>query len=175
MIRLCLMRHAKAEQDEGGGPDRERRLTGRGEHAATAMARWMAEAGWTPDLALCSSARRTRQTLAFMLPELGGKPPQVHYADALYLAEPEALLRRIRRVPAGWSSVLVIGHNPGLHALAVALLDESSGKPARRLREAMPTAALACFELEDGWAALGREPARLVHFVTPKDIAHGDG
>lgn len=167
---LCLMRHAKAVPQEAEAEDRARPLAERGEQAARAVALWMADQGLTPDAVLCSSALRTRQTLAAVLPVLGGKP-QVFYEDGLYLAEPRALLARLRKVAADRMTVLVIGHNPGLHELAIALAGSAGGKLARRLRESLPTAALACFELEGSWTSLGRGEARLSLFVTPKEIA----
>ena len=118
---------------------------------------------------LCSDAVRTRQTLALVLPRIGGQPT-VLYEDGLYLAEAEALLARLRHVPAERASVLLVGHNPGLHALAVML---AAGAAGRRLRDGLPTASVAWFEAEGGWAALGSARARLAHFVTPKTLDGG--
>jgi phosphohistidine phosphatase len=170
MNRLCLMRHAKAVPQDAEAEDRERPLAARGERAARAVAQWMAGQGLAPDAVLCSSAVRTRQTLAAMLPVLGGKP-QLFYEDGLYLGEPRALLARLRKVAVERATVLVVGHNPGLHELAIGLAGSATGKLVRRLRESLPTAALACFEVEGGWSSLGRDEIRLAHFVTPKEIA----
>ena len=170
MNRLCLMRHAKAVPQRDETEDHARPLAPRGERAARAIAEWMAKTGLLPDAVLCSSAIRTRQSLAAMLPALGGKP-DVHYEDGLYLADPRGLLSRLRELPAERTTVLVVGHNPGLHELAIGLAGPAGGKLVRRLRENFPTAALACFELEDGWPGLGREDARLAHYITPKDLA----
>jgi phosphohistidine phosphatase len=170
MNRLCLMRHAKAVSQHADAEDRARPLAERGEEAARAVALWMADQGLAPDAVLCSSALRTRQTLAAVLPVLGGKP-QVFYEDGLYLADPRALLARLRKVAAERTTVLVVGHNPGLHELAVLLAGAAGGKLARRLRDNLPTAALACFELAGSWTGLGRDDARLAFYVTPKDLA----
>jgi phosphohistidine phosphatase len=169
MNRLCLMRHAKAVPQGDEAEDHDRPLAPRGERAARAVAEWMAAQGLAPDAVLCSSAVRTRQTLAAMLPALG-KPP-VLYEEGLYLADSRTLLARLRKLPADQRTVLLVGHNPGLHELAVAVGGSGGGKAARRLRENFPTAAIACFELEGGWAGLGRDDARLAHYVTPKDLA----
>ncbi len=174
MNRLCLIRHAKAVPQEGDGEDRERPLADSGAVAAQAIGSWMAEHGIKPDLVLCSSALRTRQTLAQILPLLGGKP-QLFYEDGLYLAAATTLLTRLRKVAPGRASVLVVGHNPGLHELAVALADKARGKLVRRLRENLPTAALAGFEIEGAWATLDAESARLAFYVTPKEIAGTGG
>jgi phosphohistidine phosphatase len=173
MNRLLLLRHAKAVPQGSEAKDRARELLPRGVRAAAAVGRWLAAQTLAPDLALCSSALRTRQTLEQVLPALG-QAPRVAYEDALYLAEPAALLARLRAVEPEGTCVLLVGHNPGLHELAAALLGEAGGRLARRLREDMPTAAIACFAWAGTWTALGRAPARLSHYVTPKDLA-GDG
>jgi phosphohistidine phosphatase len=129
----------------------------------------MVEHGIVPDVVLCSSAVRTRQTLTAMLPVLGGQP-RVSYEDGLYLAAPRTLLARLHKVAADRATVLLVGHNPGLHELAAELAGDGGGKPGKRLRDTMPTAALAVFELEGGWSGLGREETRLVHYVTPKEL-----
>ncbi len=170
MNRLCLMRHAKAVPQGTVDEDRARALAPRGERAARVVADWMARQGLLPDLALCSSADRTRQTLEAMLPALGAGPA-LSYEDGLYLAAPGALLDRLRKVAAKYRTVLLIGHNPGLHELAMGLAGGDTGKLVRRLRENMPTAALACFDCAGGWATLGRDDTRLALYVTAKELA----
>ena len=170
MNRLYLLRHAKAEAEApGGGGDRDRPLAEKGEKAMRDIGAWAEKAGLAPDLVLCSPAARTRQTLALLLPQLGGRP-QVKFEDGLYLAEAGALLERLRRVPAKCESVLVIGHNPGLHVLALVLRQSAAGRDAKRLAQGMPTAGLAAFELDGPWATLDQGAARLTHFVTPKGL-----
>jgi len=170
MNRLFLLRHAKAETDApNGGGDRDRPLAQKGERSMRHIGAWATEAVLAPDLVLCSPATRTRQTLALLLPRLGGRP-QVKFEEALYLADAPALLERLRRVPARSASVLVIGHNPGLHALAVGLLRTAAGAHGKRLAQGMPTAALAAFELDGPWATLDQGAARLTDFVTPKEL-----
>jgi phosphohistidine phosphatase len=168
MNRLFLLRHAKAETDAPGG-DRDRPLAQKGERAMRDIGAWATEASLAPDLVLCSPATRTRQTLALLLPRLGGRP-QVKFEEALYLADAPALLERLRRVPARSASVLVIGHNPGLHALAVGLLRSAAGAHGKRLAQDMPTAALAAFELDGPWATLDQGAARLTDFVAPREL-----
>jgi phosphohistidine phosphatase len=170
MNRLLLLRHAKAVPLQGDGEDRGRALAPSGEEAARVVAGWMAERGLRPDLVLCSSALRTRLTLARMLPLLGAAP-ELLYEDGLYLAGAPGLLARLRKIAPERASVLLVGHNPGLHELAVMLGAAARGKRARRLRENLPTAALAGFEIAGAWAALEPEGARLAWFVTPKEIA----
>ena len=149
--------------------DRDRPLADKAERAMRDVGAWAEKKGLAPDLILCSPSARTRQTLALLLPHLGGRP-QVKFEDGLYLAEPEALLERLRRVTAKTASVLLVGHNPGLHELALGLARGAAGVAGKRLGQAMPTGALAAFELEGPWSALDEGAARLAHFVTPKEL-----
>lgn len=168
MTRLLLLRHAKAVPQEGDMADRDRPLAAKGTRQMRRIAAWAEARRVRPALVLCSSAARTRQTLALIAEPL--KRPETLYEDGLYLADARTLLGRLRQLPEGCASVMVVGHNPGLHELAVLLLQEGTGPLARRLEDAMPTAALAAFESDGPWAALGPGAARLVAFVTPKEI-----
>jgi len=162
--KLYLLRHAKAAAAAVGDADRERPLTERGQRAARALARWMAEKRLEPELILCSSATRTRQTLALILPSFA-RARQVLYEDALYLADARGLLARLRQVPASVASVLLVGHNPGLEELAAQLAGGS-----RRLGDGLPTGALVVFELAADWDEAGDKAARFVGLVTPKEL-----
>ncbi len=168
MSALHLLRHAKAVPLESG-EDRERPLEERGRRAAQAMARWMAERDLAPGLVLCSNSRRTRQTLDLIAPVFP-RATEVLIEDGLYLATARQLLARLREIPATIEGVLLIGHNPGLHELALALADVATGPLARRLAEGFPTAALASYEIAMRWSALDRHRARLTAFVTPKEL-----
>jgi phosphohistidine phosphatase len=167
MNRLYLLRHAKAAPQAPGTEDRDRPLADKGGRAVREVGVWAEEAGLAPELILCSPAVRTRQTLALLLPHLGGRP-EVKLEEALYLANAEALAARLRRVAGKCPNVLLVGHNPGIEALAVALVHGPAGPLGKRLREGMPTAALAAFELDGPWAALDDGAARLTHYITPK-------
>jgi phosphohistidine phosphatase len=169
MNRLYLLRHAKAAPQAAGAEDRDRPLAEKGERAMREVGAWAEEAGLAPELILCSPAVRTRQTLVLLLPHIGGRP-EVKLEDGLYLADAEALAARLRRVAAKCASVLLLGHNPGLHELAALLMRGAAGPLGKRLRDAMPTASLAAFELDGPWAKLDQGAARLTHFVTPKEL-----
>jgi phosphohistidine phosphatase len=168
MTGLLLLRHAKAVPQGDDGPDRDRPLAEKGARQMRVLAAWAAERRIRPDLVLCSSAVRTRQTLALIAAKL--KDPETLFEDGIYLADARALLRRLRKVPAACASVMVVGHNPGLHELSIMLLCSGAGANARRLKDAMPTGALAMFELDGPWASLDRGAGRLVEFVTPKEL-----
>jgi phosphohistidine phosphatase len=168
MRTLYLLRHAKSSWDDPALADRERPLTPRGRRAARRIADHLAQLGIEPELVLCSSAVRTRATLELVRPAFGGKST-VTMDDMLYAASSGELLDRIRRVPDGVASVMLIGHNPGLQQLAVTLA--SSGEELRRLEDKFPTAALATLSVpETTWSRLGRGDALLAAYVVPKEL-----
>jgi phosphohistidine phosphatase len=160
---LYIFRHAKAAPEDREG-DAERPLTKRGQKAAAAMGEYLAKLEPAPQLVLCSTALRTRETLAEVLPALD-RAPQLLFEEPLYLASATRLLDRLRRLPEPVESVLLIGHNPGLHQLAAALASEPGA-----LAESLPTAALAVLRVSGRWSALRPHQAKLVDFQTPKAL-----
>ena len=168
---LHLLRHAKAAP-QGEGTDRERPLEQRGRRAAQALAAWASAHKLAPALVLCSPSIRTRQTLDIVAPAFA-RPPEILFEDGLYLATAAQLLARLRQVTASTASVMVVGHNPGLHELAALLSDVSGGPLMARLAAGLPTAAMASYEVAVPWPALDRRLARFAALLTPKDLAKG--
>lgn len=164
--RLMLLRHAKSDWADGATPDAERPLSATGRRGCALVARHLTRSGLAPDLILCSAALRTRQTVEGIAAALPASVP-VLVEDRLYLAEAQDLLDRLREVDDGAPSVMLVGHNPGIHTLAVALLG-----PAERTRIAtFPTAALAVQDLAvSRWAELGQDTTRLASFTTPRQL-----
>ncbi len=125
-----------------------------------------------PDLVLVSSSRRTLQTLEMLQP--WDPAPLIQPLDALYLASATQLLDVLRVVPSDTGRVLLIGHNPGLHDLALQLVGPAGmarqDRLTQRLAEGYPTGALAAFALAGGWAELGTGSGRLDHFFGPRDL-----
>lgn len=166
------MRHAKSSWDDPRLSDHARPLNARGRAAASAMRGLMHELGLAPDIVLVSSARRTLQTLEALEP--WDETPLVEPMDALYLADPTQLLAVLHGVAETARSVLVLGHNPGLHELAILLAGPAmrhDNPTARRLAEGFPTGALAEFAVSGGWSQLGEGAGRLMRFVAPRDLA----
>lgn len=116
-LTVSLLRHAKSSWDEPGLDDADRKLNARGRSAAPLIAKWMSENRVLPDRVLCSTAVRTRETLALVLPSLSPQP-SISYLDELYLASAGTILTMLRATPDGTQHVLVVGHNPGLEDLA---------------------------------------------------------
>lgn len=154
-------------------PDHARPLDARGQHDAVAMGEAMRRLGLSPDIVLVSSARRTRETLAAIEPIEGS--PLVDEHDALYLAPAEKMIEMLHAVPETARSVLVIGHNPGLHNLALGLVGAGGltrgGRDAEALAEKYPTGALAEFAIATPWWGVEEGGGRLVRFLCPRDLA----
>jgi phosphohistidine phosphatase len=168
MLRLYLLRHAKSSWKDRSLADRDRPLAGRGKRAAKDMSRHVEAEGIKPDLVLCSPARRTRETLERLHRALGDGV-EAEIDETLYEASERDLFGRIRELPPEVGSVMLIGHNPGLEQLALALASEGDG--LARLREKYPTAALATIDLPaDSWSAIERGSGELVGYVRPADL-----
>ena len=166
---LILLRHAKSSWDDASLDDHDRPLEDRGRRAAPVMAAHLDDQGFTPELVLCSTAVRTRETLELIADDLDAPP--VEYDPGLYLAGPGRLLRAVRAVDGDVKSVMVIGHNPGIHTFALGLCDRSTGSNLRRLERKFPTAAVAVLEFDvNSWDEIDQGTGRLVHFMRPKDL-----
>jgi len=177
MRQLLLLRHAKSSWDDPLLSDHARPLNARGRRAASAMADALRDLGLTPDIVLVSSARRTLQTLEAILPL--ETSPLIEPMDDLYLAPWTKLLEVLRGMPETARSVMLIGHNPGLHELAMALVGaagmarsgvSTTGRAALRLADGFPTGALAEFALATPWSGLTEAGGRLVRFLPPADL-----
>ena len=172
MKRLYLLRHAKAVPAEPALEDHDRALTVRGMHDAGAMARYLRKNGFMPDLILCSTSARTRQTSDLVLREIAA---QLVLRDALYLAEAGKILALLQATAQSVAGVMVVGHNPGLEDLANLLAREPVRRKerARRdvLEEKFPTAALAVLDFDiDKWRDIRPGEGELVDFVRPRDL-----
>jgi len=177
-VQLLLLRHAKSDWS-GKADDHARPLSARGKRTAPRMGAWMHAKGYDPELVLCSTAERAKETLELVLPALTGQP-QIRYHRSLYLAEWPELLAEIRAVSSQASPLMVVGHNPGLEQLAIALALQAQSAAERsrlqKLAQKFPTAALAVldFEIAD-WSGLKPGLGRLIDFVRPKDINGDNG
>lgn len=175
MKTVHLLRHAKSSWKEEGLEDFDRPLGKRGRAAAVAIGAHLARESIVPDQILCSSARRTRETLDAIQAAAGAALP-ARFEKGLYLASAASLLRRLRRLNDTLSSVMLIGHNPGLEQLALALADAHGGDPElrRALATKFPTGGLAVIEADVArWADLLPSTGRLVAFTRPRDLTGG--
>ena len=164
MHRLHLLRHAKSSRDDAI-EDRRRPLSRRGREAARSVGRTLPQTAGAIDLVLCSSAVRTRETLALALAGFAA-PPRCLFEDELYLADRNRLILRLQRLCESNDNVLVIGHNPGLHELALALAEPGTPAAGALASGKFPTAARASFCVATRWSALGQGRHRLIGYET---------
>ncbi|MFD1657313.1 SixA phosphatase family protein [Streptomyces caeni] len=165
--RLVVLRHAKSAWP-AGVPDHERPLTPRGRRDAPAAGRALAEADCLPDLALCSTAVRARQTWELASGQWG-TPPPVRLQPRLYAADVPDLLGCVREVPAAVRSVLLVGHNPGLTDLVLTLAGDGLDDTLERVRARFPTSAIAVLAWHGGtWEALAPGTALLTDVIVPR-------
>jgi phosphohistidine phosphatase len=170
MRRLLLFRHAKAEGSFTGTEDSARALIERGRKDAARIGAYMASHAFTPDRVLLSPATRTQQT--WKSASGAFKPaPAAQTIERLYNATAHAILALITETPAAVHSLLVIGHNPGLHDLALMLIASGEIEARERLREKLPTSGLVIVEFAfDEWSKLHPRSGRLERFVSPKSL-----
>jgi len=171
MLELLLFRHAKSRWDQPGAEDHDRDLAPRGEAAAPRMGALIASEKLLPDAVLCSTARRAARTWQLAASELESPPPVIHLRE-LYLAAPGALLEAVRRHGGPARRLLLVGHNPGLHALALELAGAGDPDLRDRSAEKFPTAALARLAFDGTrWRDLALRSGTLLGYWRPRDLA----
>jgi phosphohistidine phosphatase len=169
MRRLILLRHAKTERAEPGERDRDRKLVKRGRADVSVIGAYMANHGLLPDLAIVSPAKRTQETWT-LLAAAFAKVPRMVADDRLYSASSEKLIGVIGETRKA-QCLLVVGHNPGLHDLAVQLIASGNVEARERLSEKLPTSGLVVIDLPfDDWPLLHPQVGRLERFISPREI-----
>lgn len=172
MLTLSLLRHAKSSWDDADLDDFERPLSKRGATAAPEMGRAIGRLGLKPDLVLSSSSVRTRATVALVLLELEQPAPEVRFDEGLYLASPAMILTAIHSVEEGVKNLLVVGHNPGMHALAMELAGVAKREDMANMATKFPTAALACITfVANAWQDVAPGQGHLKVFLTPRALS----
>lgn len=167
-LRLILVRHAKSSWDDPLEPDHARPLNARGRDAAGRIGRWLAAEGYLPDAALVSTARRTRESWDLIAAALPSAPEPV-LLDALYHASPEVMLRCLRG--AAGATVLMLGHNPGIAAFAVWMLEKAPRHP--RFADYPTGATLVADFAAARWADVAPGSGVACVFVAPRDLPEG--
>ncbi|MER6998339.1 histidine phosphatase family protein [Streptomyces sp. NPDC000410] len=163
--RIALLRHAKADWAQES--DHERPLAERGRADAPVAGRKLADTGIGFDLALCSTALRTRETWKLAVHELPQRPRTV-YEERMYEASLGDLLALLNETPDDVDDLLLIGHNPGMHALADALAGEAEGDTLARMnRSGFPTAAFAVIGFSGSWKSVEHGVGRLLDYWAP--------
>lgn len=170
MLTLSLLRHAKSSWADPALDDHDRPLAKRGVKAIPLVAKYMRREKLAPDLVLCSDAMRTRATLALLIAEFDKTPPRIVYDERLYLAPPRAIMSAVSTHDE--AHILVVGHNPGLHALALELVGDGNRKLLAALAREFPTAALAVVTFDaESWSEIAPASGNLRLYTTPRRLA----
>ncbi|MFN0191184.1 MAG: SixA phosphatase family protein [Aestuariivirga sp.] len=169
MRRLLLLRHAKSSWATPGLDDRDRPLTKRGEVAAKAIGKWIAEHGLVPEQILCSPAKRTRETWKFVAQNLKQAAPVSYLEDIYDFGNGGKLIDAASNQPDTVGTLMIVGHNPSMERAAHRLSQLGDAKLIARMENKYPTAALAVIEFTSkSWSGIGQGTLR--HFVRPKDL-----
>jgi phosphohistidine phosphatase len=170
MRRLLLLRHAKTEIALPGQDDRGRVLVERGRKEAAQMGAYLASHRLVPDRAILSPSARTQETWKHLAAAMG-KAPGPQTLEEIYDATPDDIFDAVAGTPAEVPSLLILGHNPGVHEAALTLIASGDIDAREALREALPTAGLVVIDFAyDDWAKLHPLSGRLERFVTPKAL-----
>lgn len=171
MLHLYLLRHAKSSLATPGQRDFDRPLNERGQGAAQVMGQYLSRCTPRPSHILCSSSRRTRETLAGILHHLF-HDLTISLSRKLYDGDAQALIGIIRQAPH--CDLLIIGHNPAMEALATLLARDGAPEPLEKLAEKYPTCALASLRFDlSTWQDLAEHSGYLADFTVPQDL-NGD-
>lgn len=167
---IYLFRHAKSSWDNPDLEDSDRPLAPRGRRAVETIRDYMAFAEVRPELVLCSIALRTRATLKGIRLAIGEVVP-VSCDRGLYHADSRALMDRLRGLPDDLASVMMVGHNPALQSLAIALSGRGDDDAMARMHSKFPTGGLATLAFRgENWSALAPGGCELHSFVVPRDL-----
>jgi phosphohistidine phosphatase len=170
MRTLMLLRHAKAVRPVGAIRYQDRPLAPRGLKDAPEIGAYMGKHKLFPDRVLVSPSKRTRETWALLAPALG-KRTRATFDGRIYEASPHAIFNLVQETGTAAPALLIVGHNPSLHHLTVALIASGDLGARAKLLENLPTSGLVVIEFPfDDWGKLHAEAGRLTHFVTPKSI-----
>jgi phosphohistidine phosphatase len=172
MRRLLLLRHSKTENDAPSGRDQDRRLDDRGRGDAAEIGRWLGRHPPAPDSVLVSPAIRAHQTweIAWQAMKDLVPQPRVEIVPELYSADPVQLLHAVRMASAtDPQRLMVVGHNPGMHELALALAGSGDATGRKALADNLPTSGLAVFDFAvEDWADVSFRRGCLALFVSPR-------
>ena len=178
MRRLLLLRHAKTESAELGKDDLSRVLVERGRQDAAKMGAYMASHALTPDRVILSPAARSQETWKHMwgaMPKAPGAKlhttPDTQTLEQIYDATALDIFAAVADQPSNVQALLVVGHNPGMHEVALMLIASGSVDARELLRESLPTTGLIVIDFPlDAWDKLHPQSGRLERFVIPKSL-----
>ena len=165
---LFIVRHAKSDWSHAGVKDFDRPLNKRGEKDAPLIAKWLSNQNLVPQLLVSSPAQRAKQTADAIIKELQIPQNNVVFNKNLYLASTETLLKVMSELDHDCSSVMLIGHNPGLENLVIHLSRDPL--PYRHDAKLLTTANIVQLRFKSTWTSIGPKQAELINFIRPKDL-----
>jgi phosphohistidine phosphatase len=164
---LLLVRHAKSAWDDPSLVDHDRPLAPRGEKAVRRLREYLTRSEYRPDVVLCSSSRRTVDTLEGIRAALP-KRARIDVVDELYLADADTLVTLLRAIGAEVGCAMLVGHNPGLEDLAALLAGAGDAGLRTQLAAKFPTGSLVALSFDGAWANLGAGAARIDALFVPR-------
>ncbi len=171
MRHVILFRHAKSSWDNVGLDDFDRPLSKRGTTDAPRMGAYIARHLPKPNWIVCSTAVRTRQTLALIQKQIGIADDVIQFEPDIYEAPPARILSCIRALSDQVETVLIIGHNPGLQAIAMQLTGSGEPELTEKMTMKFPTAAVAALSFDvKHWCDIAPHSGCLDTFMVPKRL-----
>lgn len=171
MLTLTIVRHAKSSWGDPGLRDIKRTLNERGKAQAQRLGTDLEGKQLSPDLIICSSANRARQTLEQMQKNWQSDAELI-VESRLYLASPNAIMELLNEHGQNHSHIMIIGHNPGLHMLAHGLAREGDEQGLAILQQKYPTGTICIIRSKtDEWKNIGNGTGKLIYLATPKQLA----
>lgn len=168
MKTLILLRHAEAAEQQSG-KDAERPLTQKGREMAVWVGNELSKKGLWPDFILSSSAQRTKETCSLIqdawAPDVY---PQVFFDPAIYRADAHECLEMIAMQDEMHSSLMMVGHNPTIHQLALLLCGAGQAQKRPEMSNHFPPASCAVFTFpQEQWVRIHKASGTLVDFFHP--------
>ncbi len=164
---LIILRHGQARNAGISEHDHNRKLTSKGREEAIWAGEALADRNIIPECILCSTATRTRETLAEAQVSFAEKPA-VNYSEKIYNASENELFNQIAMIPENIKKLMVVGHNPGLYQLALSLAKEGDKQMHNNLQMEFPTCSLVVINFEGEWVNIGHAHSKLALFLTPE-------
>lgn len=164
---LIILRHGQAKNAGISEHDHNRALTAHGREEAMGAGEVLADANLIPDHVFCSTATRTRETFA-ELQKSFPEPLEVTYSQKIYNASENDLINQITSVPENIKTLMLIGHNPGLYQLALALSKGGDKQMHNELHMQFPTCSLVVINFEGEWRNIIHTHSKLALFTTPQ-------
>ena len=164
---LLLVRHVKSAWDDPSLADHDRPLAPRGTKALPRLRDFLTRAEHRPDVVLCSSSRRTADTLDGIRVALP-KRASIELLDELYLADADTLLTRLHGLDGKVRCAMLIGHNPGIEDLASLLVGSGDTALRAQLAAKLPTGAVVALSFDGAWADLAAGAARIDAMFVPR-------